>query len=60
MAMGQFATEKVYDDLDSATLDAIPSQKLHRNVDVTIADAHKQGGQLGGIMSAGTDISFPL
>lgn len=42
--MGQFAAEKVYDDLDSATLDAIPSQKLHRNVDITIADAHKQGG----------------
>lgn len=42
--MGQFASEKVYDDSDSATLDAIPVQQFHRNVDIPIADAHKQGG----------------
>lgn len=41
--MGQYAAEKVYDDTDSATLDAIPVQQFHRNVDIAIANAHKQG-----------------
>lgn len=43
MAMGKFATDKVYDDLDEKTLDALPVTALHRNVDIPLAEAHKQG-----------------
>lgn len=42
-ALGQFAADKIYDDLDEKTTDAIPETVPHRNVDITIANAHKAG-----------------
>lgn len=44
-ALGQFAADKVYDDLDEKTTDAIPATVPHRNVDITVANAHKAGKQ---------------
>lgn len=40
--MGQ-ASDKVYDDADEATLDALPVTQMHRNVDIPLAAAHKEG-----------------
>lgn len=43
MAMGQKSTDKIYDDMDEKTLDALPVTALHRNVDIPLAKAHKEG-----------------
>ncbi|TCD67969.1 hypothetical protein EIP91_011770 [Steccherinum ochraceum] len=43
MAMGEYASDKVYDDSDSTWLDSIPLQHFHRNADVPIAAAHNEG-----------------
>ncbi|TCD61922.1 hypothetical protein EIP91_007714 [Steccherinum ochraceum] len=43
-AMGQFTSTKVYDDAgDEAALDALPESTWHRNVDIPLAAAHKEG-----------------
>ncbi|TCD67483.1 hypothetical protein EIP91_012344 [Steccherinum ochraceum] len=42
-AMGEYASDKVYDDSDSAYLDAIPERLWHRHVDIPIARAHNKG-----------------
>jgi len=41
-AMGEYASEKIYDDADEA-LRALPLTAIHRNVDIPLADAHKEG-----------------
>ncbi|TCD67492.1 hypothetical protein EIP91_012353 [Steccherinum ochraceum] len=43
MAMGQFGIEKAVDDADEATLNALPITAFHRNVDMPLADAEKDG-----------------
>ncbi|TCD60872.1 hypothetical protein EIP91_009378 [Steccherinum ochraceum] len=52
-AMGEYASDKVYDDSDSAYLDAIPVQQWHRNVDIPIAAAHNEGEFVA------SDVSLP-
>ncbi|KAJ3511866.1 hypothetical protein NMY22_g15510 [Coprinellus aureogranulatus] len=42
-AHGMFASDTVYSDLDSAKLDSIPRSQPHREVDLTLVDADKQG-----------------
>ena len=44
--MGQYASDKVVDDADEATLDAIPITAIHRNVDIPLASAHNEGQSL--------------
>jgi len=41
--MGEYASDKVYDDADEATLDALPITSPHRKVDIPLAAAHKEG-----------------
>ncbi|KAH8094661.1 hypothetical protein BXZ70DRAFT_352304 [Cristinia sonorae] len=42
-ALGQYASDKVYDDADEATLDALPITAPHRHVDIPLAAAHNEG-----------------
>ncbi|KAH8094660.1 hypothetical protein BXZ70DRAFT_1033990 [Cristinia sonorae] len=42
-AHGQYASDKIYDDADDATLDALPATAIHRNVDIPLAAAHDEG-----------------
>jgi len=42
-ALGQFATDKIYDDLDTEELNALPVTQWHRHVDIPITEAAKEG-----------------
>lgn len=42
-AKGAYATEEVWDDTDVAQIDTIADTQLHRNVDVPILAADKEG-----------------
>jgi len=41
--LGKFATEKTLDDTNSAEINAIPISQWHRNVDIPILNANKEG-----------------
>ena len=60
--MGQFATEKVYDDMDE-TLKDIPITVSHRNVDIPLGQAHEEGArylQLPDLLATANGPLFPL
>ncbi|KAJ7167990.1 hypothetical protein C8R46DRAFT_1270735, partial [Mycena filopes] len=42
-ANGAFATDTVYNDLDIAQIESLPATQPHRNVDLAIVEADKQG-----------------
>lgn len=45
-AHGMFASETIYSDLDTARLDSIPRTQPHREVDLMLVNADKEGTQL--------------
>ncbi|KAJ7206667.1 hypothetical protein GGX14DRAFT_457394 [Mycena pura] len=42
-AQGMFASEKVYNDLDIASIESIPATQWHRNVDLALVAADAEG-----------------
>ncbi|TCD63510.1 hypothetical protein EIP91_005343 [Steccherinum ochraceum] len=42
-AAGQYATDKTLDDTESARINALPPTEWHRNVDIPILQANKEG-----------------
>jgi hypothetical protein len=42
-ATGDRATNDIYDDVNPAQLEALPSTAWHRNVDSLLVDADKEG-----------------
>jgi nucleoside-diphosphate-sugar epimerase len=42
-ALGKFTYDTVYDDSDPDQIESLPASQLHRNVDLLIVDADKQG-----------------
>jgi len=42
-AAGMYATDTIYSDLDPDQIEALPATALHRDVDLTIVEADKQG-----------------
>ena len=39
-----YATDTIYDDTNADQIEALPDAQLHREIDVTIVEADKQGG----------------
>lgn len=42
-AKGMYATETIYDDFNADQIEALPDTQLHRDVDVAVVEADKQG-----------------
>ncbi|KAF7342762.1 NmrA domain-containing protein [Mycena sanguinolenta] len=42
-AKGEFSSEVIYNDLDIAQIESLPATQYHRNVDLAIVEADKQG-----------------
>ncbi|KAJ7470202.1 hypothetical protein B0H11DRAFT_2041801 [Mycena galericulata] len=43
LANGEFSSQTIYNDLDVAQIETLPSTQPHRNVDLAIVEADKQG-----------------
>jgi hypothetical protein len=41
--MGMFASENIYSDLDIAKIETLPPTQMHREIDLAIVEAGKEG-----------------